>query len=279
MQKGESGLLGGFVAPSRTSRRSRYVLDESSLKKARQFNPATEASPFQRKHPPLAPLCQHRHHLYPLAQPNTAADATTCSNTSSSWEGDDDSKEDFFPLDEDIQALGDSQSAAPDRWRSNTPRNKRRPSRKCIDFEEEKDDKSTKTNAYHQKQDRSLATPVPITLKDTAFSVRSKMENMQSSVQKHPSPSNSVASDRKPCFKSSMEIALSPHYTTMNDNPQHSSSNKNKIELELAQDENDQDEAGSMIPPHILTANAVTDEAETIFDSVPRNSIRHRPLE
>lgn len=36
---------------------------------------------------------------------------------------------------------------------------------------------------------------------------------------------------------------------------------------------------GPMVPPHIMAANTASDEAEAYFGSVPRNSIRHRPLE
>lgn len=39
------------------------------------------------------------------------------------------------------------------------------------------------------------------------------------------------------------------------------------------------DNEGPMIPPHILAANTVTDETEAIFGSVPRQSIRNRPID
>lgn len=36
---------------------------------------------------------------------------------------------------------------------------------------------------------------------------------------------------------------------------------------------------GPMVPPHILAANTVTDEAEAVFGSVPRNNRHNRPIE
>ncbi|CEP07930.1 hypothetical protein [Parasitella parasitica] len=291
-------LLGGFAVLSYINRRSSHVLDESaiasSFKKTHQRDLATEMHPFQRRRSPPVRPSRNRHSLHPLAQPKAAADTPMCSNTPSSWE-DNDSEEELFPLDEDIPALNDCQDT-PDRRRSTTSRSKRRLSSKYIDFEKEKEEKSTKKDAYHQQQDHTLATSVPITINRPPMSP----------VQNHSTHFNSAVNDRKPSFvgfdyaeadrraslqfppldnprKSSIEITLNhafpSHHTTANDNTQNLNSNKNKIELELEQDDYDQDDTGPMIPPHILAANIATDEAEAVFGSVPRNSIRHRPPE
>ncbi|KAL9545622.1 hypothetical protein MBANPS3_007054 [Mucor bainieri] len=166
-----------------------------------------------------------------------------------------------------------------------------------------------------QQEDHSFATSVPITIHHPpAFSVKNKTEDMQTSVhKKHPSSSFiqqptylvPAAAGRKPSFvgfdyaeadrRASLNFPPldlkrnSIHHAVSTSRPkddhtqqqQHLSSNKNKIELELEEDDDDteQGQDGPMIPPHILAAHTITDEAEALFGSVPRNSTRHRPLE
>ncbi|CAO0799979.1 unnamed protein product [Mucor circinelloides] len=337
-------LFGGFGAPvHHARRRSSYVLDESaianSLKKSHHLEPVPEMPQFHRRRSSLAPpSSQHHHHhhnlpplavanhnIHPLAQPTTTTAAIPASsNTSSSWEDDEDtaskadndSEEELFPLDEDMEDSSEYTAIQGRRMSS-----KRRPSSKYIEFEEDiEEDKEDqqKSRTHGKQQDHSFATSVPITISHSpAFAVKNKTENMQSSVQKHPSsyfiqqPTylNPTTTDRKPSFmgfdyaeadrrtslkfppldfnrqRKSVHHALSTsHHTTMDNDTQpqkqHLSSNKNKIELELEEeDDTAQDHNGPMIPPHILAANTVADETEALFGSVPRNSTRHRPLE
>ncbi|CAO3613807.1 unnamed protein product [Mucor fragilis] len=173
-----------------------------------------------------------------------------------------------------------------------------------------------KADLHDAQQDHSFATSVPIAIHHPpAFPVKNKTEDMQMSVQKkHPSSSfiqqptylNPAATDRKPSFvgfdyaeadrraslkfppldrtrqRTSTHHVSTLHHTddhTQQQQP-HLSSNKNKIELELEEEDgSEQAQDGPMIPPHILAAHTVTDEAEALFGSVPRNSTRHRPLE
>lgn len=64
--------------------------------------------------------------------------------------------------------------------------------------------------------------------------------------------------------KSSVTVT-SNHVTSNNDKP-----NTHNI---------DRKDEGPMIPPHLFVANTVTDETEAIFGSVPRQSIRNRPID
>lgn len=72
------------------------------------------------------------------------------------------------------------------------------------------------------------------------------------------------------------------NYTQNHHNPARRST-QNKIQIEnLVFNDNDEEEEqdnGLMIPPHILAANTVTDETEALFGSVPRNSVRNRPID
>jgi hypothetical protein len=69
----------------------------------------------------------------------------------------------------------------------------------------------------------------------------------------------------------------SSYFESLNNDTRRLSSSKNRIQLELEQDEDVNH--GPMIPPHIFAANTVTDETEALFGSIPRTSIRNRPVE
>lgn len=170
-------LFGGFGAPAHHARRrSSYVLDESaianSLKKAHHLEPVPEMPQFHRRRSSLAPpSSQHHHHhhnlpplavanhtIHPLAQPTTTTAAIPASsNTSSSWEDDEDaaskadndSEEELFPLDEDMEDSSECTAIQGKRMSS-----KRRPSGKYIEFEEdiEEDKKDQQKLRTHGKQ-------------------------------------------------------------------------------------------------------------------------------
>ncbi|KAI7896659.1 uncharacterized protein EV154DRAFT_491772 [Mucor mucedo] len=234
-------------------RRTSHVPDESWAPHSLGKDASDELPPFQRRSSFIP-----QQHLHPLAAASTHKEEINMTLREGETHG-----EDMFALDEDI---------------AHPPRKK---SFKYLDlFDEENELNASQFTA----NDPSSSSP------PAASSVKDEI-----SQNRHVHPSSCLIDstyfkERRPSFvgfdyaqvdretssqlppldmtrrKSSVTVT-SNHVTSNNDKPN------------THNNDDDRKDEGPMIPPHLFAANTVTDETEAIFGSVPRNSIRNRPID
>jgi hypothetical protein len=142
----------------------------------------------------------------------------------------------------------------------------------------------------------NFATSVPITIGHSpAFTARNEIQREVQKLPPHSSfiePAYLVDAPKRSSFvnydyaetdrrasaifppitkEKKLSTVLSPTYLEPYNNMRRLSSSKSQLNQGVKH--------GAIIPPHIFSANTVTDETEALFGSIPRTSIRNRPLE
>jgi hypothetical protein len=284
-------------------------LDESSIAKSlkkqnNQPETVNELPSFQRRSSLVHPTI-NIHPLAPSSSEHKETNNTEYLNAHSREEEEeqpelkDDESEDMFALDEDMES--DENPMITDERRLSS----RRPSTKYLDD----DNFDSMEGVWPIQTETNFATSVPIAIthptpasantemhpnNSVPYPLNSFMEENQFDKQNSRTRQTSfvgfdyaeadretsslfVPSDR---YRRKSSSAISYKNKAHNYHTRYySSGNKTgSVKFNNVNEEDEEDEVGPMIPPHILAANTVTDETEAIFGSVPRNSVRYKPV-